>query len=380
MSYTDNRAPSRQRYYGPVYARDFIGRNLHHLISSNPATVARMRHMYGRHLSGLGSVDDITGSTDYDPFYQDQEPFEIERDEDTFGSGIFDPAGRAATSNPDMGVFASHYSLPGFIAREVPFTVHRDISDLTADADVITVPGGGMAYVEQRGRLSGAAITGPTWQPPLLEPPGYTNFAQTYARLNGFGEHSSMPRPALNPNAPVTNPAPLRRPARLESYARGVPFQPRPEGRVPFQFGTRPVPKRQIVFRPQIPVPVDAVPDPVTPKAPDLPRYPEVPFTPTFNVGPTRAIAIGPKVQPLMMPKPFFPYAGVGQGPCPEGQIFDLDTDKCVPAADIFKPTNGNGQQPGVDDKKPATPAQLALAGAAVGVAAALLIGATRSK
>lgn len=313
--------------------------------------------MYGRYLSGLGSVDDITGATDYDAAYQDQEPFDIERDEDSYGSGVFDPTGRSGTSNPDMGVFASHYSLPGFVAREVPFTSHRDITDITADADVVTVPGGGMAYVERAGRLSGAAITGPTWRPPILQPPGYTNYAQVYVKQTkggsvpmeeGMGQIPGMGRVPLNPDAPVTYPVPQRRPMRGRAPVHGVPWQPRVTGQVPFQYQEGRVPKRQIVYRPQIPAPVDAVAHPMNPHAPDMPRSPEVPFRQTVNVGPTRALDVGVSPAHLQMPKSYFPFAGEHRS---------------------------LGQE---EKREPISAMKLALAGAVVGGAVAMFVGATK--
>ncbi|MCP4248747.1 MAG: hypothetical protein GY778_17020, partial [bacterium] len=122
-----------------------------------------MRAEHGRYLSGLGG-ESPSGEVGYDPAYQGQEMYELEHQDDTYGSGIFDPGGRSATANANMGVFASHYSLPGYLAREVPFTVSRDVSDITDDAEVVIVPSGGLTYVESRGKLTRPAVLGPTWR------------------------------------------------------------------------------------------------------------------------------------------------------------------------------------------------------------------------
>lgn len=162
---------------------------------------------------GYGS-ETLSGARGYDPRYQDDGLNELESQDDTFGSGIFDPASRPATANTNMGVFASHYSLPGYAAREVPFTVSRDITDITDDAEVVMVPGGGMIYAEDRGKLVRPAILGPTWRPPSLEPAGNTCHDQVYAFMTRPGQ---TPPPPLNARAPVL-PPPTYHPARDDKY------------------------------------------------------------------------------------------------------------------------------------------------------------------
>lgn len=166
-----------------------------------------------------------SGERGIDPRYQSDELNELESQDDTFGSGIFDPGGRAATANTNMGVFASHYSLPGYAAREVPFTVSRDVTDITDNAEVVVVPGGGMVYVEEHGKLQRPAILGPTWSPQAIQPAGCTARDQVYAFMTRPGE---PPRPPLNPNAPVVAP-PTYHPQRDNKYwIEAVPGRPQP--------------------------------------------------------------------------------------------------------------------------------------------------------
>jgi len=273
---------SRQRYYGPIYG-DKIAQNLEFYTGQTRANLQRMRKMYGRTLAGMGSTSGM-GSVGVDPGYQNKAIYELEKEDDSFGSGIFDPPGRTGTSNPDAGVFSSSYDLPGYIARGVPFTVSKDVKDINSGADVVYVPGGGMAYVERNGRLAG----------PL---------------------HNPMSHIVPQSPAPVGP----------------IPSSPATLGPVPFNIKRKRLPKQNIVFPRQTPAPVNPVANPVAHAAPDMPIYPAVPFTSTVNVGPTRPI----------------PISGFGE----EEEI-----------------------------KEPATVGQLALAGAAVGVAAALVYGALNAK
>lgn len=211
-----------QLHYGPIYADSYAARKIGRLGSVSPYVRQRMKAQHGRYLSGLGS-ESPSGEIGHDPYFQGQETYDLEHQDDTYGSGIFDPGGRPGTSNSNMGVFASHYSLPGYLAREVPFTVSRDVSDVTDGAEVVVVPAGGMVYVEQRGKLTAPAVLGPTWRPPSLQPAGVTAREQPYAFLNRPGQ---PPAPALNPDAPVLG-APSYRPARTaRQVAREVGASP----------------------------------------------------------------------------------------------------------------------------------------------------------
>jgi hypothetical protein len=308
------RTPAHQLYYGPLYARDYFDRNLAHITSSNPDTVASMKKRYGRYLSGFGS-EDMSGSTGYDPAYQGEHVYDLEREDDTFGSGIFDPKGRGGTDNPNMGIFAGHYSLPGFVARDVPFTVQKDVTDITDNAAVVSVPGGGMLYVEDRGKLVGAAPGGPTWRP-AIQPPGWTRFDQVYVDMQGKPVQMSglgqLPRRQLH-----------SQPKRVPKSVFGVAaarLNPHLVRKVPTE---RKVGYESIVAATQLPVGVNRTAHPVAPSAPDMPMEPLVPLVNTTNVAVER-MAI-----------------------------------------------QGFGQE---DDKKPATAMQLAVAGLLLGAGVGLVV------
>lgn len=215
--------PASQRHPGPLYADSYAIRRLALLGQVNPRTRERMRAQHGRYLSGLGA-ESPSGRTGYDPTYQNQQLYALEEQDDTYGSGVFDPGGRPGTSNSNMGILASHYSLPGYVARDVPFTVSQDVSDITDDAEVVTVPGGGLSYIERRGKLQRPAILGPTWRPPRIEPAGHTTHDQVYAFMTGRA--GQCPEPPLNPGAPQV-PPPNYRPPRDDKYwTREVPTDP----------------------------------------------------------------------------------------------------------------------------------------------------------
>lgn len=63
---------------------------------------------------------------------------DMEAEDDVYGSGIFDMSGSAGTVHPTLGVFSDHPSIPGYIGREVQFAVSREVTDL---------PSGGVAEV-----------------------------------------------------------------------------------------------------------------------------------------------------------------------------------------------------------------------------------------
>lgn len=339
------RTPAHQLYYGRLYARDYFDRNLAHIISSNPQTVATMRKRYGRYLAGF-SGEDMSGQVGYDPAYQGRHVYDLEKEDDTFGSGIFDPKGRGGTTNTNLGIFAGHYSLPGYAARDVPFTVSKDVTDITDDADVVSVPSGGMSYVEDRGRLVGAAPPGPTWRP-AIQPPGWTRYDQPYVDMQGkpvpmegFGQ---LPRRRLH-----------ARPPRVPQTVTSVPTDMVSPHGVPMIPAQAPIGFRQIVHATQTPVGVSRVADPVAVAAPDMPMAPQVPLVSTVNVATQR-----------------LPISGFGGGGGPRGNVFGAEPAVEPPNGNLPVPGNGNGN--GVEEpEKPISAVQLALwgllAGAGIGI------------
>lgn len=201
-----------QPYEGPLYSDPAAAHNLMRVGEVSPTVREAMRAQHGRYLSGLGSE----GADD--AHYQGQLTYAMEEQDDSFGSGIFDPPGRGATANAGMGVLSSNYALPGYIAREVPFTVSRDVTDINSGAEVVNIPAGGLVVVEDRGKLTRPAVLGPTWVPPSIEPAGVTGREQPYAFLNRPGQPSS----ALHPGAPV-RPPPSYRPDRAFGDVSMVP-------------------------------------------------------------------------------------------------------------------------------------------------------------
>lgn len=235
------RRRANQLYYGPMYADTYAIRNFALLGQGSPITRERMRKQHGRFLSGFGGAEP-SGRVGYDPAYQGQEVVELEQQDDTFGSGIFDPGGRSGTANATMGVFASHFSLPGYAAREVPFTVSQDESDITDDAEVVIVPGGGMTYVESRGKLTRPAILGPTWRPPKIQPVGVTTRDQVYGFMTRPGQPLQKP---FNPGAPQV-PPPNYRPPRDDKY-HARPLPTRSSCGVPLRPAQRRIPPQSMV-------------------------------------------------------------------------------------------------------------------------------------
>jgi hypothetical protein len=253
-----------------------------------------MRKIHGRYLSGTGMGD--PKGAGYDLTYRDTEVLALEAEDDTDGSGIFDQKGRLATANPDTGVFATHNSLPGYASREVPFTVSRDITDVTDNAAVIGIPSGGMVNVEKDGQMYGAPVLGPTPRGAALAIPPSTGRMQPYADLIG------KQQPPLFPQVPVKVP-PLWRPARRPSPVRPVPSGHRTQ--VPFDTPQLPVPTASTVHGGQAPVSIGPSMAPVAPAAPDLPMAREIPAVSMVNVGPTRGIPVsgfGQTSSPSMSP------------------------------------------------------------------------------
>jgi len=389
------RTPAHQLYYGPLYARDYFDRNLHHIISSNPKTVADMRKRYGRYLAGFGS-EDMSGSVGYDPAYQGRHIYDLEKEDDTFGSGVFDPGGRGGTSNANMGIFAGHYSLPGYAARDVPFSVMKDVTDITDDAQVVSVPGGGMVYIEDRGRLMGAAPSAPTWRP-SIQPAGATRYDQVYVDMQGkpvqMSGYGQLPRRRLHSQPPRVPRSVTSVPSDMVS-PHGVPLLP----------AEKPVGFEQIVHGGQVPVPISRAANPVAAASPDLPMGPQVPLVSTANVAMQRIPVTGEQVSCSGLGRIGGPRGnvfgrvagprgnvfGAENGDCPAGQALDHYGNCVTPApegtpmptcaADEIVDSVTMKCVPGASQAKPISAIELALWGLLAGAGVGLVVSVATGK
>jgi len=150
-------APSNQPYTGRIDNPDPMSRSLALLGQENPVVAQQHAAEHGRFLSGVGAAEAskqaLQAPRKDDEVADYADVADMEAQDDVLGSGIFDPMGRPATVNADMGVFEARYSLPGYHAREVPFTVNHEIRDISSGADVVGIPSGGLNYVEHGNAL-----------------------------------------------------------------------------------------------------------------------------------------------------------------------------------------------------------------------------------
>jgi len=112
---------------------------------------------YGRRLAG---TDMDVSDESSDPGWASNELNLLAEMDDIQSNGVFDPPGTHPNVHPDAGVFAARYSLPGYHAREVPFSL-TEVVDATTGRRVVGVPSGAVsldsaaqiAFIEQ-GRYS----------------------------------------------------------------------------------------------------------------------------------------------------------------------------------------------------------------------------------
>lgn len=64
--------------------------------------------------------------------------------DDVQGDGIFDPPGSHPNIHPDAGVFAARFSLPGYHAREKPYSM-TEVLDVTTGRPIRAVPDGAVS-------------------------------------------------------------------------------------------------------------------------------------------------------------------------------------------------------------------------------------------
>jgi hypothetical protein len=208
-----------------------------------PATREYQRMLHGRYLSGFGEDAPALGPSGQDPGYESSEMSEMEDADDVFGSGIFDEPGRP-TSNNTMGIFASEYGLPGYVAREVPYAVSKDVTDVANGGAVVFIPAGGYYHIEDDGRVVPHPVLGPTPRPPANVPAPLTMMTDPYVNIQQGPERDDLN--AGYPNIPMPSYQPRRAAYppidRVADYpmARVVPdednWQSLPHGNVDEQF------------------------------------------------------------------------------------------------------------------------------------------------
>lgn len=95
---------------------------------------------YGRHLAGVGQVQDEGA----EPAFASNELEYMAEMDDIQGNGVFDQPGARPNIHPDAGIFAARYSLPGYSARERPFSM-SEVRDVTTGRRIRVVPSGAVA-------------------------------------------------------------------------------------------------------------------------------------------------------------------------------------------------------------------------------------------
>jgi len=163
----------------------------------NPADRERLMMQHGRSLAGLGHTEGWAGDSDYD----NRSAETLEKQDDVVGSGVFDMPGHANTVHANLGVFADHPNLPGYLARELPFVPSKEIESIPSGAEVISIPGGGMTW---GGRLIGGGTSKPL--APRLP-------------VGGGARAVGVPRPAAVKKVPTADAAPMR-PVPVGSVAK----------------------------------------------------------------------------------------------------------------------------------------------------------------
>lgn len=118
-----------------------------------PRYEAPFDRRYGRRLAG---TDFDVSDESADPGWASNELELLAEMDDIQSNGVFDPPGMHPNVHPDAGVFAARYSLPGYHAREVPFS-KTEVVDATTGRRVVAVPSGAVsldsaaqaAFIEQ---------------------------------------------------------------------------------------------------------------------------------------------------------------------------------------------------------------------------------------
>ena len=179
-----------------------------------PRYAAPFDRRYGRRLAGMGKLgsDIEVEDESADPGYASNELALLAEMDDIQANGIFDPPGTHPNIHPDAGVFAARYSLPGYHAREIPFSV-TEVRDATTGRQVVAVPSGAVsldtaaqiAFIEQGLYKTPENLV--RWQ--QAQPMAFESIAdwtQNPQAINGFGRgYGDVVTPASN----LTGAAPM---------------------------------------------------------------------------------------------------------------------------------------------------------------------------
>lgn len=106
-----------------------------------PAFQGRIDRMYGRHLAGAEA--DVQDESSQPAWSSNELDYYAEMD-DVQGNGVFDPAGSHGNIHPDAGIFAAHFSIPGYMARDRMYS-KSEVIDSTTGRPVVYVNGGAVA-------------------------------------------------------------------------------------------------------------------------------------------------------------------------------------------------------------------------------------------
>lgn len=196
---------------------------------TSPHDRARLAGEHGRYLAGLGRTEGWGG----DETYEDDTLAKLGAEDDTYGAGIFDPAGHGPTVNGESGVFEDHPNLPGYLGREVPFRPSSEVESIPSGAEVMMVPAGGMTW---GGRLIGGgvvpSITSDTPFPgyPVEAEPTQSYIDEPLESVQPVSTVSAMvPVRALPPPSRAVGPTPARVAAQIgarQPTLRSVPPVP----------------------------------------------------------------------------------------------------------------------------------------------------------
>lgn len=187
-----------------------------------PAAYSTISNSHGRRLAGFGQDEVLPQSGDPSKLpdaedWHDSSLRQLEEDDDVVGSGVFDtggPRGRQ-TVHEDMGVFQDHPSIPGFIARNPPYTQNTEVLDVVTGGPTVEVAGGGLFYIERDGRPApvptkrlgggyvqlndkGVPAAPLQWAPPVNRLPEFAHVAEDFKRAKPPAGAEIITRPIVN--------------------------------------------------------------------------------------------------------------------------------------------------------------------------------------